>query len=70
MEGKEREEYFKVLDNNIIACKEQIRFFTNYRKWYKPLNYFGVSKRFIKDKINDYKILLKINVNLKVNNYW
>ncbi len=49
----------------IVKIKEAIKRFKNYRKWYKPLYWGMYSKRDIKEWVNKYYFLLRLEVKTK-----
>ena len=53
------------VNNNIKDCKDSIKRFLNFKKWYKPWDYFIYNNRQIEDWINSYKYLLRLNIILK-----
>lgn len=59
---KKLKEQLKPIDENIIACKQSIKDFKNFKKWYKPLHYCIYSEAEIQEWIFKYKRLLRFGV--------
>lgn len=52
-------------NTRIKNIKKAIKRFKNYRRWYKPLNYGMYSEAEIKEWIDKYKLLLRLEVGTK-----
>jgi len=53
------------VDYVIADNKKIIRRFKNFKRWYKPFNYFVFTDEQIEDYIRKYLLLLKFSVHLK-----
>lgn len=61
----ERQSKLDECNKRMVVIKREIKKLKNFKRWYKPLNYNIFSHEQIKNYINKYMLLLRIEVSIK-----